>query len=88
MLCSLGMGLSISTTGKRQFVAREVAIFTAFLPVFLLSSFVVDIRSMLVAVRLIAHIVVTPYLIAALQSTFLAGNGPIVLPDLLAFTLF
>jgi ABC-2 type transport system permease protein len=83
LLCALGMGLLISAVSKNQFVAGEIAILVTFLPAFILSGFVFDIRSMPLAVQLITHIVAARYLVRILQSVFLAGNvWPIVLPNL------
>jgi ABC-2 type transport system permease protein len=84
LLCALGMGLLISTVSKNQFVAGEIAILVTYLPAFILSGFVFDIRSMPAAVRLITHIVAARYFVTILQSVFLAGNvWPVVLPNIL-----
>jgi len=88
LLCALGMGLLISTVSKNQFVAGEIAILVTFLPAFILSGFVFDIRSMPAAVQLITHIVAARYFVGILQSIFLAGNvWSIILPNLLGLIL-
>ncbi len=46
LLTALGMGLVISVLARSQFVAAMVAIVTTFLPAFILSGFLFDIRSM------------------------------------------
>jgi len=85
LLCALGMGLLISTVSKNQFVAGQIAIIVTFLPAFILSGFVFDIRSMPAAIQLITHIVAARYFVTILQSLFLAGNvWPVVLPNIFA----
>jgi drug efflux transport system permease protein len=85
LLCTLGMGLLISTVSKNQFVAGQIAIIATFLPAFFLSGFIFDIRSTPAAVQLITHVVAARYFVTILQSIFLAGNvWPVVLPNILA----
>ncbi len=88
LLCALGMGLLISTVSKNQFVAGQIAIIATFLPAFILSGFVFDIRSMPAAIQLITHIVAARYFVTILQSLFLAGNvWPVVLPNIFALVV-
>jgi ABC-2 type transport system permease protein len=85
LLVALGMGLLISIVAKNQFVAGQVAIIVTFLPAFLLSGYVFDIRSMPEPVQIITHIVAARYFISILQSSFLAGDIPaVVLPNIMA----
>ena len=74
LLAALGMGLLISTVAHNQFVAGQLAIFTTFLPAFILSGFVFDIGSMPGWVQAITHVIAARYFVAVLQSVFLAGN--------------
>ncbi|MHB1022705.1 MAG: ABC transporter permease [Acidobacteriaceae bacterium] len=74
LLTALGMGLVISVLARNQFVAAMVAIVTTFLPAFILSGFLFDIRSMPRVIQLLTHIVAARYFVTILQSTFLAGN--------------
>jgi drug efflux transport system permease protein len=88
LLCALGMGLLISAVAKNQFVAGQIAIIATFLPAFILSGFVFDIRSMPAAIQLITHIVAARYFVTILQSLFLAGDvWPVVLPNILALVI-
>lgn len=88
LLAALGMGLTISTLARNQFIAGQVAIVGTFLPAFLLSGFIFDIASMPAAVRAVTHIVVARYFVAIAQTLFLAGDvWPIVLPNALALML-
>jgi ABC-2 type transport system permease protein len=85
LLAALGMGLTISTLARNQFVAGQVAIITTFLPAFLLSGFIFDIDSMPAPVQFITHIVVARYFVAIVQTLFLAGDvWAVVLPNALA----
>lgn len=88
LLAALGMGLLISVTTRNQFVAGLAAIITTFLPAFLLSGFIFDIGSMPAPVRWITHLIAARYLVAILQSVFLAGDvWPVILPNALALAL-
>jgi ABC-2 type transport system permease protein len=84
LLTALGMGLVISVLARSQFVAAMVAIVTTFLPAFILSGFLFDIRSMPQVIQVLTHIVAARYFVTILQSTFLAGD---VLPVILRNSL-
>ena len=92
LLAALGMGLLISTVAKSQFVAGLIAIIVTFLPAFILSGFIFDIRSMPEPIQIITHIIAARYFVAILQTVFLAGNvWSVILPNgaaLLAMALF
>ncbi len=80
LLVALGMGLAISTICRSQFIAAEVALVVTFLPAFLLSGFVFDIRSMPFLVQGITHLIAARYYVAMLQTLFLVGDvGAIML---------
>ena len=82
LLAALGMGLTISTFARSQFVAGQVAILATFLPAFLLSGFIFDIGSMPAPVRALTHLVVARYFVAIVQTLFLAGNvWAVILPN-------
>ena len=88
LLAALGMGLTISTLARNQFVAGQIAIVGTFLPAFLLSGFIFDIDSMPTAVQAITHLVVARYFVSIVQTLFLAGDvWAIVLPNALALVL-
>lgn len=74
LLTALGMGLTISTAARNQFVAGQIAIVSTFLPAFMLSGFIFDINSMPAAVQWITRILAARYYVAILQTLFLAGN--------------
>jgi len=88
LLVALGMGLLISTLTKNQFVAGQVAIIVTFLPAFLLSGFIFDIKSMPWLVRGITHVIAARYFVAILQTVFLAGDiWAIILPNAAALLI-
>ncbi len=80
LLAALGMGLLISTVAHNQFVAGQLALFTTFLPSFVLSGFIFDIGSMPPVIKAVTHIIAARYFVAVLQSMFLAGDvWPVIL---------
>jgi drug efflux transport system permease protein len=88
LLAALGMGLTISTLARSQFVAGQIAIIATFLPAFLLSGFIFDIDSMPAVVQAITHVVVARYFVAIVQTLFLAGNvWSVILPNALALVV-
>lgn len=85
LLAALGMGMLISIVARNQFVAGQVAIIVTFLPAFILSGFLFDIRSMPVPLQFLTHIIPARYFVAILQTEFLAGEVPsVVWPNGLA----
>jgi ABC-2 type transport system permease protein len=74
LLTALGMGLTISTVARNQFVAGQIAIIATFLPAFMLSGFIFDIHSMPIAVQVVTYLIAARYYVAILQTLFLAGN--------------
>lgn len=82
LLTALGMGLLISILAKNQFVAGQAAIIVTFLPAFILSGFIFDIRSMPVPVQVITHLIAARYFVSILQTVFLAGDvWSIIIPN-------
>jgi pyoluteorin transport system permease protein len=84
VLVALGIGLLISSWVKNQLVASQLAMLVTFMPAFMLSGFLFDLRSMPAAVRLITYVLPARYYVALLQSVFLAGNvWSVILPNAL-----
>jgi ABC-2 type transport system permease protein len=82
LLVALGIGLLISSATKSQFVATQVTMLVSFLPAFMLSGFLFDLRSMPAVVRGITYILPARYYVALLQTAFLAGNvGSVLVPN-------
>lgn len=82
---ALGQGLVISAIAKNQFIAAQIALFTGFLPAFLLSGFLFEIDSMPLPIRTVSLVVPARYFIASLQTVFLAGDTwPVLVPNMAA----
>ena len=82
LLVALGIGLLISSTVKNQFIASQLTMLVTFMPAFMLSGFLFDLRSMPSAVRLVTYALPARYFVTLLQTIFLAGNvWGIILPN-------
>ncbi len=82
---ALGQGLLISSIARNQFIAAQAALFSGFLPAFLLSGFLFEIDSMPAVIQAITRVVPARYFIAALQTVFLAGDvWAVMIPNMLA----
>lgn len=89
LLPALGLGLFISAATKNQFMASQIALFSAFLPTFLLSGFLYEIASMPWPIQAITYAVPARYLIPSLQTVFLAGDlWGLILPNIAIMTGF
>jgi len=85
LIPALGQGLMISALAKNQFIAAQAALFSGFLPAFLLSGFLFEIDSMPAPLRIITYVVPARHFIASLQTVFLAGDvWAVMLPDMAA----
>lgn len=88
LLTALGMGMLISVLARSQFVAAMLAIVTTFLPAFILSGFIFDIRSMPQVIQILTHVVAARYFVSMLQNIFLAGDvWPVILPSALGMAI-
>jgi ABC-2 type transport system permease protein len=82
LLVALGIGLSISSAVKSQFVASQATLLVTFLPAMMLSGFLFDLRSMPAPVRLITYALPARYYVTLLQTVFLAGDvWRVILPN-------
>jgi ABC-2 type transport system permease protein len=85
VLIALGIGLLISSWVKNQLVASQLTLLVTFMPAFMLSGFLFDLRSMPAVVRLITYALPARYYVALLQSVFLAGDvWSVIVPNTLA----
>jgi len=88
LIPALGQGLLISTIARNQFIAAQLALISGFLPAFLLSGFLFEIRSMPRVIQIITYVVPARYFNAGLQTVFLAGDvWPLLLPSMGAMLL-
>ncbi|NCP62340.1 MAG: ABC transporter permease [Alphaproteobacteria bacterium] len=74
LISALGLGLLISTLAKNQFIASQAALYSAFLPAFLLSGFIFEIESMPDALQKVTFILPARYFVQSLKTLFLAGD--------------
>lgn len=85
MVPALGQGLLISSLARNQFLAAQIALFTGFLPAFMLSGFLFEIDAMPAPIRIITLIVPARHFVTSLKTVFLAGDiWAVFLPHLLA----
>ena len=89
LVMALCMGLLISSVTKNQFIAIEIAAFTTFLPSFLLSGFLFEIKSMPLILQWITVFVPARYYVDFLQTAFLVGDvWPNIFKNVGILTLF
>jgi ABC-2 type transport system permease protein len=82
LLVALSIGLLISSATRSQFVASQLTMLVTFLPAFMLSGFLFDLRSMPAVVRLLTYVLPARYYVALLQTVFLAGDvWSVILPN-------
>jgi ABC-2 type transport system permease protein len=84
LLVSLALGLLISSATKNQFVASQLALVLTFMPAFMLSGFIYDVRNMPPAVQAVSYVVPARYYVSLLQTLFMAGNvWSVIVPNTL-----
>ncbi|MGV8921957.1 MAG: ABC transporter permease [Thermomonas sp.] len=85
LLPALGQGLLISAVTRNQFLASQIALFSGFLPSFLLSGFLFEIDAMPTWIQAITYLIPARYFVSSLQTVFLAGDvWAVFLPNLAA----
>ena len=85
MIPALGQGLLVSTLARNQFLASQIALFSGFLPAFMLSGFLFEIDAMPAPIRAITWAIPARYFVSSLKTVFLAGDvWAVFTPDLLA----
>ena len=87
MVPALDQGLLISSLARNQFLAAQIALFTGFLPAFMLSGFLFEIDAMPAPIRAITWLIPARYFVASLKTVFQAGDiWSAFIPNLLAMT--
>jgi ABC-2 type transport system permease protein len=74
LLCTLALGLLISSLARSQFVASQIALIATILPAFMLSGLEYEISSMPVPIQALTRILPARYFVSAMQTLFLAGD--------------
>jgi ABC-2 type transport system permease protein len=88
LMFALGLGLFISTLARNQFVAAQLSFLTTMMPAMMLSGMLFDIAAMPHWLRIITYFVPARYLVAILQTLFLAGDvWPVILPNLVGLAI-
>ncbi len=88
MVPALGQGLLISSLARNQFLAAQIALFTGFLPAFMLSGFLYEIDAMPAPIRAFTRVVPARYFVDSLKTVFLAGDiWAVFLPNLAAMAV-
>jgi len=86
--CTLGMGLLISLTSRNQLAAVKLTLTTGFLPAYMMSGFLFDLRNAPDAIQWLSFIVPARYFVSILQTVLLVGDEwRIVVPDLIGLAL-
>jgi ABC-2 type transport system permease protein len=67
-------GLLISSVTRNQFLAAQIALFSGFLPAFMLSGFLYEIDAMPAPIRAITRLIPARYFVDSLKTIFLAGD--------------
>lgn len=85
MVPALGQGLLISSLARNQFLAAQIALFTGFLPAFMLSGFLFEIDAMPAPIRAVTRLIPARYFVSSLKTLFLTGDvWSVFAPNLLA----
>jgi len=74
LIVSLSIGLLISSLTKNQFLAVSCTIITTFLPSYLLSGFLFEIKSMPGFLQVLTRFIPARYYVDFLQTSFLVGD--------------
>ncbi len=74
LVMALAMGLLVSSIAKNQFLAVSITVVLTFLPSYLLSGFLFEIKSMPLFLQWITVFVPARYYVDFLQTSFLVGN--------------
>lgn len=88
LFSALGLGLLISTLSRSQALSYQIALFSGFLPAFILSGFLFEIFSMPKWIQVVTYFIPARYFVQSLQTLFLVGNvWPLLLRDLIPMAL-
>lgn len=74
LFVALGIGLVISAITKRQFLACQFSLLISFLPCFVLSGFIFDLRNTPIVVQAVGQILPFSHYLVCIRSLFLSGT--------------
>ncbi len=72
---ALGMGLTISSVTKNQFLACQISIVVSLMPCMMLTGFIFDLRSVPAVVSAVGRVLPPTYYLELVKSLYLAGNN-------------
>lgn len=72
---AIGIGLTISSAVKNQFLACQLSLIIGLLPTVMLSGFIFDLRSVPAVISAAGHLLPATYYMELLKSLFLSGNN-------------
>ena len=75
LLTTLGLGLTISSLLKDQFIACQIALLVSLLPTVMLSGFIFDLKSTPAFIDAVGHVMPATYYMELLKTLFLVGNN-------------
>jgi ABC-2 type transport system permease protein len=88
ILCNLALGLLISVVSRNQLAAVKLTLTTGFLPAYMLSGFLFDLRNSPDIIQWLSLAIPSRYFVSILQTVLLVGDRwEILLPDLAALAL-
>ena len=88
LLTTLSVGILISTAAKSQVLASQLSLIITFLPGFILSGFVYDIKAMPSVVQVITKLIPATYYVSLLRTIFLKGTWGIAPTKEIVFLTF
>ena len=75
LVVALGMGLTISSVTRSQFLACQAALLISFMPSLMLSGFLFDLRSVPAIARAAGSVLPATYYMDLIKTLFLAGDN-------------
>jgi ABC-2 type transport system permease protein len=76
LICSLAMGMWVSTISNTQLLAFQFSTLVSTLPAMMLSGFIFPIRSMPVPIQVLTNLTPVKFFISAIRAIMLKGVGP------------
>jgi ABC-2 type transport system permease protein len=88
MLCAVGLGAVISMAARAKVAATRLTLTTGYLPAYMLSGVLFDLRSAPEPIQWVSHLVPARYFVSILHTVMLAGDmWAVILPDLAGLAL-
>ena len=75
LMTTLGLGLTVSSVIKEQFLSCQISLLLSLLPTIMLSGLIFDLKSTPLIVDIIGHLLPATYYMELLKTLFLVGNN-------------